>query len=187
MPIRNRSAMRELPQQAACVCCRWIVLRHLCRILRMRATVVMTTDPSPTAAACAQRLRSLWLGWFLCLLFHTDLGLMPLFHGLSPEIESQVATEQLPLVFWAMLLYFLVPLAAFLAIAYADGQSARPWRRWRWFHLGLGLVYTVTNIAHLVVDILIPDSRSDQVLLMAVMALIGLLINRESWRWCRAR
>jgi len=22
---------------------------------------------------------------------------------------------------------------------------------------------------------------------MAVMVLIGLLINRESWRWCRAR
>jgi hypothetical protein len=38
-----------------------------------------------------------------------------------------------------------------------------------------------------VVDILIPDSRADQVLLMAVMVVIGLLINRESWRWCQAR
>lgn len=134
----------------------------------------------------AQRLRGLWLGWFLCLLFHTDLGLMPLFHGLSPEIESQVDPSRLPLVFWAMLLYFLVPLAAFLAIVYADGNGG-PWRRWRWFHLGLGIVYSFTNIAHLVVDILIPDSRSDQVLLMAVMVLIGLLINRESWGWCRSR
>jgi hypothetical protein len=25
------------------------------------------------------------------------------------------------------------------------------------------------------------------VLLMAVMVVIGLLINRESWRWCQAR
>ncbi|MFM2158509.1 MAG: hypothetical protein RLZZ124_983, partial [Cyanobacteriota bacterium] len=30
------------------------------------------------AAAAALRLHSLWLSWFLCLLFHTDLGLMPL-------------------------------------------------------------------------------------------------------------
>lgn len=111
---------------------------------------------------------------------------MPLFHGLSPEIESHVDPERLPLVFWAMLLYFLVPLAAFLAISHADGSRARRWRRWRWLHLGLGIVYTITNVAHLVVDILIPDSRSDQVALMAVMVLIGLLINRESWRWCRA-
>jgi len=37
------------------------------------------------------------------------------------------------------------------------------------------------------VDILIPDSRADQVFLMAVMVVIGLLINLESWRWCRAR
>ena len=143
--------------------------------------------PAASSVTYAQRLRSLWIGWFLCLLFHTDLGLMPLFHGLSPEIESQVAPETLPLVFWAMLLYFLVPLVAFVAIAYADGEAGRPWRRWRWFHLGLGIVYSLTNIAHLVVDILIPDSRSDQVLLMAVMVLIGLLINRESWCWCRAR
>ena len=147
----------------------------------------MTPVHQNTAAACAQRLRSLWLAWFLCLLFHTDLGLMPLFHGLSPEIESQVDPARLPAVFWAMLIYFLVPLAAFLAIAYADGNGSRPWRRWRWFHVGLGIVYSITNIAHLVVDILIPDSRSDQVLLMGVMVLIGLLINVESWRWCRAR
>ncbi|MFM2159246.1 MAG: hypothetical protein RLZZ124_1720, partial [Cyanobacteriota bacterium] len=85
-----------------------------------------------------------------------------------------------------MLLYFLVPLAADLLNSYA-ATATGGWRRWRWFHLGLGIVYTVTNIAHLVVDILIPDSRSDQVLLMAVMVMLGLLINRESWRWCRCR
>ena len=139
------------------------------------------------ASACALRLRSLWVAWFLCLLFHTDLGLMPLFHGLSPEIESQLAPELLPQVFWAMLLYFLLPLLAYLLISYAASDQGAGWRRWRWFQLGLSVVYTLTNIAHLVVDILIPDSRSDQVLLMAVMVLIGLLINRESWRWCRAR
>ena len=144
-------------------------------------------------------LQSLWLAWFLCLLFHTDLGLMPLFHGLSPEIASQVPAQRLPLVFWAMLLYFLLPLLAWLLNSYAvsaaaagwaseAGAAARGWwRRWRWCQLGLSLLYTLTNFAHLLVDVLIPDSRSDQVLLMAVMVVLGLLINRESWRWCRSR
>jgi hypothetical protein len=150
-------------------------------------------SPGSVAAGCSLRLRSLWISWFLCLLFHTDLGLMPLFHGLSPAIESHVPPQRLPLVFWAMLLYFLVPLAANLINSYAASSqdsapaSAAGWRRWRWFHLGLGLVYTLTNVAHLWVDIVIPDSRADQVLLMGVMVLIGLLINRESWRWCHCR
>jgi hypothetical protein len=139
-----------------------------------------------SAQSHAQRLLVLWLAWFLALLFHTDLGLMPLFHGLSPEIESHVDPARLPVVFWAMLLYFLVPLGAVLLISYA-ATSNDHWRRWRWFHLGLGIVYSITNIAHMVVDILIPDSRSDQVTLMGVMVLIGVLINLESWRWCRAR
>ena len=143
----------------------------------------------PLAHPSLQRLQTLWLAWFLCLLFHTDLGLMPLFHGLSPEIDSQVPPERLPQVFWAMLLYFLLPLLAWLLNGYAATAGGRAavgwWRRWRSFQLVLSLVYTITNIAHLVVDMLIPDSRSDQVLLMAVMVAIGLLINRESWRWCQ--
>jgi hypothetical protein len=35
----------------------------------------------------------------------------------------------------------------------------------------------------LVADIRIPDSRSDQVLLMVVLTLIGLLINQQAWAW----
>jgi len=142
-----------------------------------------TSPATSPAAVRAQRLRGLWLAWFLCLLFHTDLGLMPLFHGLSPEIESQVPPERLPVVFWAMLLYFLLPLLALLLTTYVEPAG----RRWRWLLFGLGVAYTITNIAHLVVDVLIPDSRGDQVLLMAVMVLIGGLINREGWRWCQAR
>ena len=142
--------------------------------------------PMATAHQHLRRLQVLWLAWFLAMLFHTDLGLMPLFHGLSPEIESHVAVERLPLVFWAMLLYFMIPLVAMVLNAYAD-TSASGWRGWRRFHLGLGIVYSLTNVAHMVVDILIPDSRADQVVLMAAMVLIGLLINRESWGWCRHR
>jgi len=38
-------------------------------------------------------------------------------------------------------------------------------------------------VVHLTADIRIPDSRTDQVLLMAVLTLIGLLINQQAWAW----
>jgi hypothetical protein len=121
------------------------------------------------------------------MLFHVDLGLMPLFHGLSPEIESQVPPERLPQVFGAMLGYFLVPLAALILIAYAASipRLAERWRPWKRLHFWLSVVYTVTNIPHLIADTLVPDSRLDQVLLMVAMVVIGLLINVEGWRWWR--
>jgi hypothetical protein len=46
-------------------------------------------------------------------------------------------------------------------------------------------VYTVTNIPHLIADILVPDARVDQIALMVALLVIGLLINVEGWRWWR--
>jgi hypothetical protein len=135
----------------------------------------------------ALRLRSLWFAWFLCMLFHVQLGLMPLFHGQSPQIESQLPLKWLPMLYWSMLIYFLIPLVAVLLIAYAASNEVTPqrWRPWRRGHFWLSVVYTVTNIPHLLADILVPDSRADQVLLMLFMVILGLLINLEGWRWWR--
>ena len=136
------------------------------------------------------RLRHLWTAYLLAMLFHVELGLMPLFHGLSPQIESQVPKEDLPALFWAMLIYFLVPLFSLVLIAYADGSERaahrRFWQRWRAVHFGLSVLYTITNIPHLIADILVPDSRGDQVFLMTVLLALGLLINREAWLWWRS-
>jgi hypothetical protein len=133
------------------------------------------------------RLRSLWLAWLLCMLFHVDLGLMPLFHGLSPEIESHVAEQRLPVLFAAMLVYFLIPVASLVLLAYSGSDPQRPgrWRSWRRWHFWISVVYTITNLPHLVADILVPDSRLDQVALMVMLVAIGLLINREAWCWWR--
>ncbi|QPN66608.1 hypothetical protein [Synechococcus sp. CBW1006] len=135
----------------------------------------------------ALRLRSLWICWLLAMLFHVELGLMPLFHGQSPEIESHVDAAQLPLLFGAMLGYFLLPLLAVLLIAYAasDPQGSRRWRPWRRLHFWFSIVYTITNIPHLIADIVVPDSRLGQVVLMVVLVLLGLAINLEGWRWWR--
>ena len=136
------------------------------------------------------RLRSLWLSWLFAMLFHVDLGLMPLFHGISPQIESQIAASQLPGLFATMLGYFLLPLVAVVGIAYACSNPTsrrHPWRRRPWLlaHFWLSVIYSLSNLIHLVADILVPDSRADQVALMGVMVAVGLLINREAWLWWR--
>jgi len=134
-----------------------------------------------------QRLRDLWIAYLLAMLFHVELGLMPLFHGQTAQIESAVDPSRLSWVFWGMLIYFLIPLACLLLITYAstDGDQARRWRPWRRIHFWISIVYTGTNVPHLIADIVIPDSRSDQVFLMVILLLIGLLINREAWHWRR--
>jgi hypothetical protein len=135
----------------------------------------------------ALRLITLWIAWLLAMLFHVDLGLMPLFHGQSAEIHSHVQAGALPLLFGAMLGYFLLPLIAIVLIAYAATAAApaRRWQPWRRVHFWFSVVYSVTNLPHLLADILVPDARLDQILLMGVMAVFGLLINLEAWRWWR--
>ena len=134
------------------------------------------------------RLAALWGAWLLLMLYHVELGLMPLFHGLRVEIESHVAPERVPQLFWAMLIYFLLPLAAMLLVVHAISaplgwSAAGPWRGAQfWF----SVVYSISNGLHLLADIRIPDSRLDQVALMLVLSVIGLLINLEAWLWWRA-
>jgi hypothetical protein len=67
----------------------------------------------------ALRVAALWAAWLFVMLFHVKLGLMPLFHGCSVEIKSQVSSAQLPRIFLAMLIYFLIPVVAMLLAVHA--------------------------------------------------------------------
>lgn len=137
------------------------------------------------AAGPGLRLASLWAAWLFVMLFHVELGLMPLFHGLSVEIRSRLALSQLPRMFLAMLLYFLLPVLAMLLAVHAvtapAGWSASAPMRAAQF--GFSLLYSATNLLHLVADLRIPDSRSDQVLLMLLLSALGVWINVEAWHW----
>lgn len=134
------------------------------------------------------RLAALWVAWLIVMLFHVELGLMPLFHGLSVEIKSHVPPGRLPRIFLAMLFYFLLPVLALLLVVHAisspgSWSNATPFRAGQfWF----SLIYSATNVVHWIADIKIPDSRTDQVILMAVLTVIGLLINVEAWSWWHA-
>lgn len=133
------------------------------------------------------RLRSLWTAWLLAMLIHVDLGLMPLFHGLSAAIESEVPAAVLPTLFMAMMVYDLIPLLSLLLIAQAasDPHHWQRWQAWKRWHLAIAVLYAISNVAHLAADVMIPDRRSDQILLMAVITAIGLQIVAEGRRWWR--
>jgi hypothetical protein len=133
----------------------------------------------------ALRVGALWAAWLLVMLFHVELGLMPLFHGCSVEIKTKVRPDRLARLFLAMLVYFVVPVLAMLLAIHAasDPLAWSASGAWRAFQFLLACLYTITNIAHLFADISIPDSRFDQVLLMVVLTGIGLLLNWETWRW----
>ena len=135
--------------------------------------------------AAALRVAGLWGAWLLVMLFHVELGLMPLFHGRSVEIETQVSADRLPRVFLAMLVYFMIPvLAMLLAIhAVSEPEGWASTSGWRAAQFWLSAVYSLTNIGHLIADLQIPDSRLDQVLLMIALTIIGLLLNWEAWGW----
>jgi hypothetical protein len=133
----------------------------------------------------AFRLAGLWIAWLLVMLYHVELGLMPLFHGLPVEIKSKIPPGRLPRLFTAMMVYFLLPLAALLLVVHAhsapDSWSNQP--IWRAVQFWFSVLYSITNLLHLIADVRIPDSRADQVALMLVLTIIGLLINLESWLW----
>jgi len=138
--------------------------------------------------AAALRVAGLWGAWLLLMVFHVQLGLMPLFHGASVEIKSHVPSAQLPRIFMAMLVYFLVPVIAMLLAIHAVSDpggwsNGSPWRQGQFL---LTVLYSVTNVAHLIADIRIPDSRGDQVVLMLALTLVGLLLNLDAWLWWRA-
>jgi len=139
----------------------------------------MLLDPFPL------RIAFLWCAWLLLMLFHVELGLMPLFHGCSVEIKSRVAATQLPRIFFAMLVYFLIPLAAMLLAiqGLAESESWTTSLLVRRLQFWLAIVYSLTNIGHLIADMRIPDSRLDQVLLMAVLTIIGALLCWQTFQW----
>jgi len=131
------------------------------------------------------RLAGLWVAWLIVMLFHIELGLMPLFHGISVEIKTHISAGRLPRIFLAMLFYFLLPVLALLLVVHAI-SSPGSWSNSVAMKAGqfwFSLVYSATNVMHWIADIRIPDSRADQVILMSVLTVIGFLINYEAWSW----
>jgi hypothetical protein len=128
-----------------------------------------------------EKIITLWLVFLLGLLFHAQLGLMPLFHNLSVAEFSAQSTAEIVPIMWLMLGFFMLPIAAIIATAFTDAQ------RYRIVHFGLTVVYSVLNFFHLVADLIVQPIVWYQIALMAILLLIGLLLNLVSYHWMKRR
>lgn len=125
------------------------------------------------------KIIALWTAFLLGMLFHTQLALMPLFHGLSVAESHTHDYLQLTTILWLMLGVFGIAMAAIIATALVES------RRYRTFHFGLTLLYTVINALHFVMDVRVAVPNY-QLFLMAYLFLIGLLLNVVSYQWFRS-
>jgi hypothetical protein len=121
------------------------------------------------------QITALWTAFLLVLLFHTDLGLMPLFHGQS--IAHSHDNQDISWILWLMLLFFVPPLCAIVLPTFTNSKSYRVGHFW------LTVIYSCLNIAHLVADLAVSPIAWYQIALMTILVLIGIILNLVSYRW----
>jgi hypothetical protein len=117
----------------------------------------------------------LWIAFLLTLLFHTDLGLMPLFHG--QNIAHSRDTQDISWILWLMLLFFIPPLLGIILPTFTNSK------RYRVSHFWLTVIYSVLNFAHLIADLSVTPIVWYQIALMTILFFIGILLNLVSYRW----
>jgi hypothetical protein len=106
---------------------------------------------------------------------------MPLFHGLNVVETQAKSLSAVTPVFWLMLAFFIVPMAAIVMTLFVESKG------YRRFHFGLTVLFTVLNVSHLVADLLVQPIAWYQIVLMVILLGIGLLLNLVSFQWMRER
>ncbi len=124
-----------------------------------------------------EKIIILWVVFLLGLLFHTQLGLMPLFHGLSIAESQAHSIFDVAWIIWLMLAFFSLPMLAIIVTAFTDTK------RYRVIHLGLTVVYSILNLLHIIADLYVQPVFWYQIALIAFLLFIGLLLNVVSFQW----
>jgi ABC-type spermidine/putrescine transport system permease subunit II len=128
-----------------------------------------------------EKISALWTTFLLGTLFHTQLGLMPLFHGVSIAEPGAHGATNLALIFWLMLGFFVVPMLAIAITAFTESH------RYRVVHFGVTVFYTVMNILHVAMDLMVQPIAWYQIALMVILFVIGLLLNVVAFQWMQER
>ncbi len=127
-----------------------------------------------------EKIIALWTVFLLGILFHVQLGLMPLFHGLKVTESHQAHNlGEITGIMWLMLAFFVVPMLAIVFTVFTDVKS------YRVIHFGLTLVYSVLNLLHLILDLFVQPLLWYQIALMALLFIFGLLLNVVAYQWMR--
>lgn len=127
-----------------------------------------------------EKIIILWIVFLLGTVFHTQLGLMPLFHGQSVATDIH-GDANIEYIFWLMLGFFALPMVAIVATAFTRS------RQYRVIHFGLTVFYSVMNFLHVVLDLGVRPIAWYQIALMVILFGIGLLLNLVSWQWMQER
>ncbi|WP_013323017.1 hypothetical protein [Gloeothece verrucosa] len=128
-------------------------------------------------AKLQNKIVTLWTIFLLGTLFHTQLGLMPLFHG-QTIVHSHEAGS-ISWILWLMLLFFLLPMLAMIGCIFNESH------RYRVVHFGLTVIYSVLNLTHLVMDLFVTPIAWYQIALMAILFGIGLILNIVAYQWMK--
>ncbi len=125
------------------------------------------------------KIITLWSVFLLGLLFHTQLGLMPLFHGQSVVEPGANPGADISWILWLMLIFFVLPMIAMVVTVFNASS------RYRSIHLGLTVLYTVMNFLHIAADLNLKPIAWYQIALMVILFVIGILLNIVSFQWMR--
>ncbi|MBL1174900.1 hypothetical protein [Pantanalinema sp. GBBB05] len=127
------------------------------------------------------KIITLWSTFLLGTLFHTQLGLMPLFHGIGvARADVHDTAANVAIVLWLMLAFFTLPMVAMIATTFTQS------RRYRTIHLGMTVVYSVMNLLHLIADLVVTPIVWSQITLMTILFVIGLLLNLVAFQWLQS-
>lgn len=133
------------------------------------------------AVSHREKIITLWAVFLLGTLFHTQLGLMPLFHNQSVAISDAGESGNIAGILWSMLGFFVVPMLAMIAPLFTDS------RRYRKLHFSITVLYSILNLIHIIADLLVQPIAWHQIALMVMLFLVGLLLNLVSFQWMRER
>ncbi|MBD2694801.1 hypothetical protein [Anabaena catenula] len=126
-----------------------------------------------------QKIIILWTVFLLGILFHTQLGLMPLFHNQNIATSDTHETGNIAWILWSMLGFFAVPMIIMIATIFSESN------RYRKLHFGVTVFYSVMNFFHLVADLWVKPIAWYQIALMILLFMIGLLLNLVSFQWMK--
>lgn len=129
-----------------------------------------------------EQIIALWMVFLFGTVFHTQLALMPIFHGIDVAImghhhQETASIAEIAPILWGMLLFFTLPMLAIVATAFYE------FKRYRVFHFSLTLVYTVLNFIHAIADLLVVPIVWYQIVLMVLLFLVGILLNIVAYQW----
>ncbi len=128
-----------------------------------------------------EKIITLWAVFLLGTLFHTQLGLMPLFHGLSVAESQAQNIAEITSILWLMLGFFAIPMILMITTLFYES------RRYRKIHFGITIFYSVMNLLHLIADLLVQPIAWYQIALMVFLLLVGLLLNLVAFQWMKDR